>query len=271
MPPQERLRGEGVDCRTVLVIDDIASAPVGGERKRRGIAGNFCVFKVAAAAADSGVQERVEASPESERAAGTVRAALAEMLKVVSDNEAELGRLDSVAGDSDHGVGMVGGLRAANAAAESVTGGVGSVLRSAGAAFADRPAGPAACCGARSSRRSGTRSATSDPRPPSAWPRVFGGAVRWCTASVGDKTFLDALIPFAEDLHTEVAAGHSLTKAWSTAAAIAKESAERTADLLLKMGWARPLGERSLGTPDPGAISMAFCLEAATRVVAHDC
>jgi dihydroxyacetone kinase len=26
---QERLRGEGVDCRTVLVTDDIASAPVG--------------------------------------------------------------------------------------------------------------------------------------------------------------------------------------------------------------------------------------------------
>src|SRR5919108_3366092 len=48
---QERLRGEGVDCRTVLVTDDIASAPMGEKDKRRGVAGDFCVFKVAAAAA----------------------------------------------------------------------------------------------------------------------------------------------------------------------------------------------------------------------------
>lgn len=51
---QRRLRDEGVDCRTVLVTDDIASATVEEEVKRRGIAGDFTVFKIAGAAADEG-------------------------------------------------------------------------------------------------------------------------------------------------------------------------------------------------------------------------
>jgi dihydroxyacetone kinase len=44
-----RCRGEGMDVRTVLVTDDVASAPRGKEEERRGIAGDFYVFKVAGA------------------------------------------------------------------------------------------------------------------------------------------------------------------------------------------------------------------------------
>ena len=45
---------EGIDVRTVLVTDDVASAPPGKEDERRGIAGDFYVFKVASASADRG-------------------------------------------------------------------------------------------------------------------------------------------------------------------------------------------------------------------------
>src|SRR5690606_1177474 len=51
---EQRLRDEGIDCRTVLVTDDIASAPSDKPEKRRGIAGDFVVFKVAGAAAERG-------------------------------------------------------------------------------------------------------------------------------------------------------------------------------------------------------------------------
>ena len=51
---QEKLRAEGVDCRTVAVTDDIASAAVGEKAKRRGIAGDLTVFKTAAAASEAG-------------------------------------------------------------------------------------------------------------------------------------------------------------------------------------------------------------------------
>src|SRR6195952_1022285 len=52
---QQRLNAEGIDTRTVLVTDDIASAPVDEIEKRRGIAGDLTVFKVAGAAAEAGL------------------------------------------------------------------------------------------------------------------------------------------------------------------------------------------------------------------------
>src|SRR5436305_2816732 len=51
---QQRLRDEGIDTRVVFVTDDIASAPAGETHRRRGIAGDFVVFKVAGAAAEAG-------------------------------------------------------------------------------------------------------------------------------------------------------------------------------------------------------------------------
>src|SRR5580765_463256 len=51
---QERLLAEGIPCRTVLVTDDISSAPDQERDRRRGIAGDLAVFKIAGAAADAG-------------------------------------------------------------------------------------------------------------------------------------------------------------------------------------------------------------------------
>lgn len=49
-----RCQDEGIDVRTVRVTDDVASAPRGQEEERRGIAGDFFVFKIAGAAAARG-------------------------------------------------------------------------------------------------------------------------------------------------------------------------------------------------------------------------
>ena len=51
----ERLRAEGIDVRIVAVTDDVASAPADRHLQRRGIAGDFPVFKVAGAAAEAGL------------------------------------------------------------------------------------------------------------------------------------------------------------------------------------------------------------------------
>ncbi len=45
---------EGIEVRTVLVTDDVASAPPDAREKRRGVAGDFFVFKAAGATADLG-------------------------------------------------------------------------------------------------------------------------------------------------------------------------------------------------------------------------
>ena len=82
--------------------------------------------------------------------------------------------------------------------------------------------------------------------------RKIGGA------QLGDKTMVDALEPFAQTLQSAVDAGRPLAQAWSQAAATATEAAEGTADLVAKLGRARPHAEKSRGTADPGAISFAL-------------
>ena len=49
-----RLRSEDIDARFLVVTDDIASAPADDITKRRGIAGDFIVFRCASAAAEEG-------------------------------------------------------------------------------------------------------------------------------------------------------------------------------------------------------------------------
>ncbi|WP_203708842.1 dihydroxyacetone kinase family protein, partial [Cellulomonas marina] len=52
---RDRLVAEGIDARYLVVTDDVASAPPGERDRRRGIAGDLTVFKVAAAAAETGL------------------------------------------------------------------------------------------------------------------------------------------------------------------------------------------------------------------------
>jgi dihydroxyacetone kinase len=55
-----------------------------------------------------------------------------------------------------------------------------------------------------------------------------------------------------------VQAGATLAEAWRLGADAATEAAAATRTLLPKVGRARPHAERSLGTPDAGAISLAL-------------
>ena len=51
----DKLRSEGIEATYVAVTDDIASASRGEESQRRGIAGDFTVFKCASASAEEGL------------------------------------------------------------------------------------------------------------------------------------------------------------------------------------------------------------------------
>ena len=86
-------------------------------------------------------------------------------------------------------------------------------------------------------------------------------------AELGDKTMLDALFPFVDTLVGQVDAGASISQAWRSAADVCRNAAEATASLVPKIGRARPLAERSVGTPDPGAISLALILTAIGEVL----
>jgi dihydroxyacetone kinase len=77
-------------------------------------------------------------------------------------------------------------------------------------------------------------------------------------AQIGDKTLVDVLIPFSQKLVSEN--GKSLPEAWRSASGVASSSAADTANLLPKIGRARPHAEKSLGHQDPGATSLAMII-----------
>lgn len=210
---------------------------------------------------------RPAATPESVRAAARAVAALDAMLAVAEDHAAEWGRIDAVAGDGDHGTGMVRGLRAASAAAHAYDGGLGGTLDAAGIAFGDRAGGTSGMLWGVILRAVGA-SLGDDAEPDAGRLRAAVRAAATQLADVGgaqpgDKTMLDALLPFADAFGAALSAGSATGDAWRTAADAAAAAAAATAELTPRVGRARPLAARSVGTPDAGATSMAACLRAA--------
>ena len=214
------------------------------------------------------------ASAESAQAAGRVRGVL-EAIRDLIDQEAEaLGRLDAIAGDGDHGIGMQRGARAAAneaARAQELGAGAGTVLAMAGDSWADRAGGTSGALWGAGLRAAGevigdeaAPDATTIAEAVEAARRTVQGQGK---AEVGDKTLVDALVPFAETLRARVEAGDPLAGAWRAAAADATAAAERTAELVPRLGRARPHVEASVGTPDPGAVSFAQAMTAAGDVI----
>jgi dihydroxyacetone kinase len=99
---------------------------------------------------------------------------------------------------------------------------------------------------------------------------AYDAIIRLGGAKPGDKTMLDALLPFAQALSNAVSQGRPLPQAWAAAAEESERAAQATAGLRPQVGRARPLAERSVGTPDAGAISLALCMRTVGDVLARD-
>ncbi|CAN5388451.1 D-erythrulose 4-kinase [soil metagenome] len=210
-----------------------------------------------------------ELSDDDGRAGGQLVArALTAMAEMLAEAEDELGRIDAVAGDGDHGRGMVKGSSAAREAADRAVadgGGTGSVLAAAGKEWAAKAGGTSGVLWGALLAALGARLGDTG-RPDS--PTVAGGIrdgydalIRLGGAAPGDKTMLDALLPFIEDLERRVGDGEKWQDAWRSSADVATAAALATAELRPKIGRARPLAERSIGTPDAGATSIAMCAQ----------
>ncbi|NUP37517.1 MAG: DAK2 domain-containing protein, partial [Streptomyces sp.] len=59
-----------------------------------------------------------------------------------------------------------------------------------------------------------------------------------------------------------------LAAAWDAAATAAEAAAKAPAELLPRLGRARPHAEKSMGTPDAGAVSLALIARAVHGVLA---
>ncbi|MEJ5945188.1 dihydroxyacetone kinase family protein [Pseudokineococcus basanitobsidens] len=228
----------------------------------------------AARAAAPPPDEESGGSPQSRSLAPDVVRGAEAVAAAMADAEEELGRIDAVAGDGDHGRGMVRGTGAALDAAREAQSrgrGAGGVLRAAGGAWADRAGGTSGVLWGAALTAVGTRVGDdARPSPADVVDAVDAGMdvlLRLGGAQVGDKTMLDAIEPFRTTLRERVEAGDDLPAAWDAAATAAQEAGRATADLRPKVGRARPLAERSIGTPDAGATSFGMVVRTVTGLL----
>ena len=252
---------------TLFWLDDelerLWNTPVDAPAYRRG----SVATAAQADAVDTAIAEDVitPGDTDSQEVAQTVRAALQTIADTIDEHADELGRIDAIAGDGDHGIGMRRGSHAAlDAGIHACEAGAGArtTLARAADAWSDKAGGTSGVLwgvilGAVAAR-------LGDAGRPDAQAVAAGiadgarGVQSYGKAEVGDKTMVDALVPFASELTTTVDGGASLAAAWTTAADAATRAAAATADLLPRMGRARSHGEHAVGTPDPGAISLAL-------------
>ncbi len=79
----------------------------------------------------------------------------------------------------------------------------------------------------------------------------------------GEKTMVDALEPAVLSMETYIAdGGTDLVCLLHTAAKAAEQGAEATKEMISRHGHSNTLGQRALGHPDPGAVSVSIIFRA---------
>jgi dihydroxyacetone kinase len=165
-------------------------------------------------------------------------------------------------------------MRAASAA--SGDGPPGAALAAAGAAFADAAGGASGVLIGTLLETTGRTLQDAD-GPLDA--RTVGSALGAGLAALqalggaqpGDKTMVDTLHPFITALNAAADDGAALAHAWSQGLEAARAGAESTRTMQSRRGRAARVGARGDGSPDPGAISVLLCLEAAAPVIGQEC
>jgi dihydroxyacetone kinase len=220
-------------------------------------------------------KSQLVASEFSQRSASQISDIFGELLSMLTSVEGELGKIDAIAGDGDHGRGMVKGAKAAYEASQSIVargGGLSSLFNAIGNSWAEKAGGTSGVLwGAALGSAAKNLDDNALDISPSQIINLFNQGLKTIQdlgkASLGDKTMLDAMQPFCESLSNEYQKGLSLKSAWSIASEVAEKAAKETANLIPKIGRARPLAERSLGHPDAGAVSFAMMVQTVNKTL----
>ena len=172
--------------------------------------------------------------------------------------EQELTEIDSHFGDADHGLTMVKISNAIRGAIEEADGGIQEMLDDVAMAVMVLNGGSAVPLW--NTWLDGLQEVAPEGNEMDAaqLKAMFANALEELSdmsgAEVGDKTMMDAVIPASEAI---AACDGDEAALFDAAAKAAEEGAENTKDFVSKFGRAKSYGEKTIGTPDAGAVSMA--------------
>jgi dihydroxyacetone kinase-like protein len=205
--------------------------------------------------------------------ATTITSWMREIEASVRAERDHLVQLDAAIGDADHGINMARGFEAVVQALAADAGlSPGKLLVLAGRTLVSTvggASGPLWGSALRSGGRTlGDQAAFDGPQLVEVLAAALASVKDLGTASLGDKTMVDALEPAVETLRERIAAGDTLTQAIEDAASAAEAGMRATIPLQARKGRASYLGERSVGHQDPGATSTALIMRALQRAVA---
>ena len=178
----------------------------------------------------------------------------------VAAAEEDLTEIDSRFGDADHGLTMTKIAKAISSAVEQSDGGIQSMLDDAAMAVMTLNGGSAVPLwntwldGMQQAAPAGE--AVDLAGIQAIFARALEELNDMSGAKVGDKTMMDALIPASEAIAAYK--GSSEEELFTVAARAAAEGAEASKQFVSKFGRAKSYGEKTIGTPDAGAMSMSY-------------
>lgn len=177
-----------------------------------------------------------------------------------------LSRLDAATGDGDHGTTMLRAAnRIANVIADRKAENVGSLFKSVAFVFLSLDGGATGPLFGTWFMGMSEAAGAKQELHREDFPEVFEAGLnalrKQTKAQPGDKTLLDALVPAVAALRSEANAGKTIVEMLSAAATAATIGARSTRDLVARFGRSKNLGERTLGTEDPGATTVALLFQ----------
>ncbi len=190
-----------------------------------------------------------------------------EVAATIVANEKYFGDLDSVVGDGDFGYSLARGFEVVVTDPATIDrSNSGSYLKAVALILSGKVGGTSGPIWSTGFLRAATTVKTAETVDAETVVAMLRAAIEGIkkrgNTDLGDKTLLDSLSPAVDELETAFGAGDEPAAALARAARVARETAEATSTLLAKRGRASYAGERSIGSPDAGAMAVAVIFEA---------
>ncbi|MEK5164141.1 dihydroxyacetone kinase subunit DhaK [Paenibacillus sp. FSL R5-0527] len=203
------------------------------------------------------------------------------MSEIIIENEVAFCELDAHAGDGDFGMSVAKGFKQLKREwpeiIEHHAGTIGAFLEACSLVIMEHCGGASGPIWGSAFRAAGRYAGDRTALSAAEFAAMMQAAVEGIQATgersfgrgavVGDKTLIDALVPFADSWARSAAAGDDLKSAAAKAAEAAAEGAKRTETIVARMGRAGAVGERSLGYPDAGAYALGVIFAELARAI----
>lgn len=204
-----------------------------------------------------------------------------QMSECIIRNEVPFCELDSHAGDGDFGMSVAKGFKQLKSEwheiLENKSNNIGNFLEACSIVIMEHCGGASGPIWGSAFRAAGKNTESKTELTLAEFAEMVQASVKGIQATgersfgrgavVGDKTLIDALVPYADTLTSSAAEGESLKHALVKAAEAAVEGAKSTEQIVARMGRAGTVGERSLGYPDAGAHGLGVIFTEVAQVM----